>query len=88
MSVTVTALEAKTRFGTLLQRVAKGEEIIVTRYDKPVARMIPADGRELRDVRQAAARLRDLRRSIAKRRDSGAVLSDVQVKSLIEEGRH
>jgi len=42
MSARVTALEAKIRFGMLLQRVAKGEEIVVTRYDKPVARIIPA----------------------------------------------
>ncbi len=42
MSARVTALEAKLRFGMLLQRVAKGEEIVVTRYDKPVARIIPA----------------------------------------------
>jgi prevent-host-death family protein len=32
----VTALEAKTRFGQLLERVARGEEVIITRYDKPV----------------------------------------------------
>ena len=36
---TVTALEAKTRLGKLLDRVASGEEIVITRHDKPVARM-------------------------------------------------
>ena len=38
----VTASEARIRFGRLLDRVAKGEEIVVTRHDKPVARLIPA----------------------------------------------
>jgi prevent-host-death family protein len=37
----VTALEAKTRFGELLERVMNGEEVIITRHDKPVARMVP-----------------------------------------------
>ena len=87
MSASVTALEAKTRFGTLLQRVAKGEEIVITRYDKPIARIIPADGGALRDVRQAAAGLRALRRSIAKRQGSGPVLGQAGAKALIEEGR-
>ncbi|MCC7177395.1 MAG: type II toxin-antitoxin system prevent-host-death family antitoxin [Acidobacteria bacterium] len=32
---TVTAFEAKTRFGELLDRVSKGEEVVMTRHDKP-----------------------------------------------------
>ena len=83
----MTPLEAKTRFGMLLQRVATGEEILVTRHDKSIARIIPAEGRALRDVRQAAAGLRALQRSIAKRQGSGPVLGDAQIKALIEEGR-
>ena len=39
--VSVTALEAKTRFGKLLSRVAKGEEVVITKHDKPVARLVP-----------------------------------------------
>jgi len=38
---TVTAFEAKTHMGKLLDRVAKGEEIIITRHGKPVARIVP-----------------------------------------------
>ena len=87
MSASVTALEAKARFGKLLERVAKGEEIVITRYGKPVARIIPAYGIDLREVRQAVAGLRALRRSIAERRGAGAVPDDVDVKALIEEGR-
>jgi prevent-host-death family protein len=37
----MTALEAKTRFGELLERVMKGEEVAITRHDKVVARLIP-----------------------------------------------
>ena len=38
---TVSAFEAKTRFGELLERVARGEEIVITRHDRPVARIVP-----------------------------------------------
>jgi prevent-host-death family protein len=37
----VTALEAKTRFGELLERVMNGEEVVITRHQKAVARLIP-----------------------------------------------
>lgn len=37
----ISAFDAKTRFGELLKRVAKGEEIVITRHDKPVARIVP-----------------------------------------------
>jgi antitoxin (DNA-binding transcriptional repressor) of toxin-antitoxin stability system len=38
---TVTAFEARTRFGELLDRVSKGEEVVITRHDKAVARPGP-----------------------------------------------
>jgi len=37
----ISAFDAKTRFGELLERVARGEEIVITRHDRPVARIIP-----------------------------------------------
>ncbi len=61
---TVTALEAKTRFGELLDRVTRGEEIIITRHEKPVARIVPEGGRNLEEVRSAVTRLRDLQKEI------------------------
>ncbi|HEX4122012.1 MAG TPA: type II toxin-antitoxin system prevent-host-death family antitoxin [Verrucomicrobiae bacterium] len=63
----VTASEAKTRFGQLLGKVVQGEEVVITKYDKPVARLIPEDGRSLQAVREAVANLRDLRQRIAAR---------------------
>ena len=87
MSAKVTALEAKIRFGTLLQRVAKGEEIVVTRYDKPVARIIPAGGLDLRDVHQDVDSLIALRGAIAEWRGSEEGLDHAEIKAMIEEGR-
>ncbi|MDB6020155.1 MAG: type toxin-antitoxin system Phd/YefM family antitoxin [Pedosphaera sp.] len=39
--MTVEAFEAKTRFSELLKRVSEGAEITITRYAKPVARLVP-----------------------------------------------
>lgn len=85
--ITVTALEAKTRFGKLLDRVARGEEVLVTRHDKPVARMVPAEGRQLSTVRQAVAELKALQSRIRARNRGKSRISDAEVRSAIEEGR-
>lgn len=41
---TIGALEAKTRLSELLDRVAQGEEIVITRDGKPAARLVPPQG--------------------------------------------
>ena len=61
---TVTAFEAKTRFGELLERVSKGEEVVITRHDKPVARLIPEGAQRLDEVRRSVEGLRDLQQRI------------------------
>ena len=83
----VTALEAKTRFGQLLERVARGEEVIITRHERPVARLIPEGPGRLDSVRAAVARLRALRSRIAARNKAKPKLEYAELKSAIEEGR-
>ena len=84
---TVTALEAKTRFGELINRVMRGEEIVITRHDKPVARIVPEGGRNLDEIRSAVAGLRQLRAGILVRSGGKAELTDAEVRSAIDEGR-
>jgi prevent-host-death family protein len=81
----VTAFEAKTRFGELLDRVSKGEEVVITRHDKPVARLVPEGAPRLDEVRRSVAGLRDLQQRI--RRRSKARLTDREVRAAIEHGR-
>lgn len=55
----VGAFEAKNTLSALLDRVAHGEEIVITRHGKPVARLIPNVGRIDRAQAEAAvARIR------------------------------
>jgi prevent-host-death family protein len=85
MAATVTAFEAKTRFGELLARVARGEEVVITRHDKPVARLVPEGARRGDDVRRSVEGLRELQQRIRARTRSKLTARDVQ--SAIEEGR-
>ena len=58
------AFEAKNTLGTLLDQVQKGEEIVITRHGKPVARLVPETGRgDGARARKAAADIRALARS-------------------------
>jgi prevent-host-death family protein len=82
---TVSAFEAKTHFGDLLDRVCKGEEIVITRHDRPVARLIPEGMQRLDDVRRAVEGLRELQEKIGKR--TKGKLSERDVRSAIGEGR-
>jgi prevent-host-death family protein len=83
----VTALEAKTRFGQLLKRVAQGEEVVITRHEQPVARLVPEGPARLESVREAVARLRSIRRKITVRNQGKAALGYDALKAAIEEGR-
>jgi prevent-host-death family protein len=83
---TVTALEAKTRFGELLERVARGEEIVITRHDKPVARIVPEGRNSLESVQRAVQNIRALRLEIAQRKGFKPI-TDKEIRDAINEGR-
>jgi len=85
---TVTVFEAQTRFGELLGRVGRGEEIVITRHEKPVARIVPEGRRSLEQVRVAVATLNRLREGILARTKGRARFSPEEVRSAIEERRH
>ena len=74
------AFEAKNKLGTLLDWVERGEEVVITRRGKPVARLIPATpGFDREKARQAAENI------IA--RSKGVTLGGLKIKDLINEGR-
>lgn len=53
------AFEAKNTLGSLLDRVENGEEIVITRHGKPVARLVPnRGGLDREQARAAAGRIR------------------------------
>jgi prevent-host-death family protein len=78
MAVEVGAYEAKTHLPALLDRVARGEQIIITKHGRPIARLVPIDRKSVDRRREAVEKLK----GFAKGRTLG-----VPVKQLIEEGR-
>ena len=59
------AYEAKTHLAKLLERVARGEHLTITRHGKPVAQLIPVTSDRQR-AQQAAARIVERRRHLRK----------------------
>ena len=84
---TVTAFEAKTRFGQLLERVARGEEVVITKHDKPVARLVPEGRPHLAAIRASAAGLRALQSRIDARTSSAPRITHKDFKSAVTQGR-
>ncbi|MGL4729851.1 MAG: type II toxin-antitoxin system Phd/YefM family antitoxin [Bosea sp. (in: a-proteobacteria)] len=86
--ITVGAFEAKTKFSELLDRVERGEEVIVTRHGRRVARIV-AEHAELPETQLLLGRLMATRASIAERwaRDGQPAAKADEIKSWIEEGR-
>jgi prevent-host-death family protein len=79
----VGVLEAKTHLSSLLDLVEGGEEIVITRHGKPVARMAPAVSGQ-RAASSFASEVRSIRDQVAAewRGDS-----DFDWKAAVEEGR-
>lgn len=59
------AYEAKTHLPQLLDRVARGEHLTITRHGKPVAQLIPV-ATDRQRAQQAAARIIERRRHLKK----------------------
>lgn len=90
--ITVGAFEAKTKFSELLDRVASGEEIVVTRHGKTVARIVPvglADAEAERKAREAKAAeiLADIKRVREMLRAQGVHFTVDDIISARDEGR-
>lgn len=77
----VGAFEAKTRLGQLLDWVEAGEEVVITRRGKVVAKLSRPDapGIDRERARDAARGLRAMRK--------GVTLGGLKIKDLIGEGR-
>ena len=71
--------EARTRLSELIDKVASGEEITVTRHGVPVAKIIPVDTDQKIATREAIAAMQEFGR--------GRSLRGLNLKKMIREGR-
>lgn len=74
--------EAKTHLPRLLSQVEKGESITITKRGKPIAKLVPADAAEQKDVQQVIEEMLNYRDQ------HGPVLGDdLTIRKMIEEER-
>ena len=75
----VGAFEAKNRFSELLERVNHGTEVVITKHDRPVAKLVPMSAPEAAERKKTTAELRALSKRYS--------LKGLSVRELIDEGR-
>ncbi|MBS3648996.1 type II toxin-antitoxin system prevent-host-death family antitoxin [Pseudaminobacter sp. 19-2017] len=78
---TVGAIEAKKKLDSLLDLIARGEEVVITRHGKPAAKLVAPSGEPKRSSQAADAvmRIRERRR--------GVTLGGISIRGLIDDGR-
>ena len=77
--ITVGAFEAKTTLSALLERVAAGEEVLITKHGRAVARLVPAGIVDRSTAKAAIAAMR--------RESQGRKLLGLPVRKLRESDR-
>jgi len=76
------AFEAKNKLSALLDLAEQGEEIVITRHGKEVARLVPPKGRRSREeARAAAERIR------ARAKARGLKMTIDEILAYRDEGR-
>jgi prevent-host-death family protein len=75
----VGSYQAKTHLPHLLQRVARGERITITKHGVPVAMLVPVPEQAKPDRREAIAAMKAF--------GKGRRLDGLSIRAMIEQGR-
>lgn len=78
-TTTIGAFDAKTHLSALLRRVSRGETIRITLRGVPMAKLVPDEDREQRNLADVVRDIRELRK--------GVRLGKISLRELIDEGR-
>ncbi len=84
---TIGLFEAKTHFSELVARAEAGDEVVITRHNKPVARLVPISEitpQQLQRRRDALASLQAIGAEVAER---GGPITREEILSWVQEGR-
>jgi prevent-host-death family protein len=85
MSKSIGIFEAKSQFSRIVQDAEGGQDTIITRHGRPVARVTPAEPVfDWDKVRHAGAALEALRADLKAR---GVKVTHQEIRSWINEGR-
>jgi len=72
--------EARTHFSELLDQVARGKRILITRRGRPAALLTPPPEEARKDLKQVVGEMKALRRG-------NTLGKGVSIRDLIDEGR-
>jgi len=81
LSQQIGAFEAKTHFSKILEQVERGDDFIITKRGKPVAKIAPVEQEKKMTYREAIEALREMRKLYR-----GKPGED-NIKDLINDGR-
>jgi prevent-host-death family protein len=76
---TIGAFSAKTHFSALLEKVEKGEQVVITKHGHPVAKLVPMTGVDKEKTLEAIQGIKEFARS--------HTLGKLSWKALRDEGR-
>ena len=75
--LTIGSFEAKTHLGQLLDKVAQGEKVTITKYGEPIAMLVPIKSSNKISKSEAIEKIKELKLS----------LKGLSIKDMIETGR-
>ena len=81
MAQQIGAFEAKTHFSQIIEKVGQGEDFIVTKRGKPVAKIIPFKQEAKMTFKEAVEQLKEFRKTYRGKPGS------FNIREAIEEGR-
>jgi prevent-host-death family protein len=89
MTATLGVLDARSRFSELIDRAERGEETIVTRHGRVVARIAPPATaiRQARTPEDIAALMETVRLNREEIRRTSGHVTQAEIKAWIQEGQ-
>jgi prevent-host-death family protein len=79
--------EAKTHFSELVARAEQGEEVIITRHNKPVAKIVPITEVSPELYRQRLAAVAELQAVGREMQRRGGPITNEEILEWVREGR-
>ena len=81
MAQQIGAFEAKTHFSQIIEKAERGEDFIITRRGKPVAKIVPFEKKQEMTFEEAVEQLKEMRKLYRGKPGS------FNIREAIEEGR-
>jgi len=83
-ALSVGAYEAKVKLSELLDKVERGEQVVITRHGKPIARLVPEGGHDVAKAMTAVEGLLAIGKELAAQ---GVRVTQDDIRAMRDEGR-